>query len=63
MFGLRSSRSRARGGAFDSTNLRRAALAGAGLLALQWWRKRQSGRASETAGRRADEGGTPVNPF
>ena len=43
MFGFNRSRRRARsGGVLSSTNLRKAALAGVGLLAVQWWRKRQA---------------------
>jgi hypothetical protein len=56
MFGFNRSRRRARsGGALSSANLRKAALAGVGLLAVQWWRKRQtSGRgAADTSRERA----------
>jgi hypothetical protein len=41
MFGLRKSR-RTRGGTFGQSNLQRALLAGAGMLAIRWWRNRQA---------------------
>ena len=52
MFGLRTGSRRPRnGGTFGSTNLRRAAVAGLGMLALSWWRNRQ---ASSRPGSRTD---------
>jgi hypothetical protein len=42
MFGFRKRRRSTQGGALGMTNLRRAALAGAGMLALRWWRNRQA---------------------
>jgi hypothetical protein len=45
MFGFRRTPARNRGGALGGTNLRRALVAGAGMLAVRWWRNRQaSGR-------------------
>jgi hypothetical protein len=41
MFGLRKSR-RTRGGTLGQANLQRALLAGAGMLAIRWWRNRQA---------------------
>jgi hypothetical protein len=54
MFGFRKSRG-IRGGTFGSANLRRAALAGVGMLALRWWRNRQ-------ASNRVTHPGEPVRP-
>jgi hypothetical protein len=49
MFGRRSTGRRQQRGALSSSNLRKAAIAGAGMLALRWWRNRQtSGRTSRT---------------
>ena len=49
MFGRRSTGRRQERGALSSSNLRKAAIAGAGMLALRWWRNRQtSGRTSRT---------------
>jgi len=44
MFGFGNSprRSRGRSGTFSSSNLTKAALAGAGLLAAKWWRNRRT---------------------
>lgn len=43
MFGRRTDTSRtSSGGVFGSTNLRRAAIAGVGMLAMRWWRNRQA---------------------
>jgi hypothetical protein len=42
MFGLRSTSRRQQRGALSSSNLRKAFIAGAGMLALRWWRNRQS---------------------
>jgi hypothetical protein len=47
MFGRRSTGRRPQSGALSSSNLRKAAIAGVGMLALRWWRNRQSsGRTS-----------------
>ena len=45
MFGIgnRSSSRAGRGGVFSGGALRRAAIAGLGMLALRWWRNRQAG--------------------
>lgn len=44
MFGFANKpRKRVRNDTFGSTKLRNAAIAGVGMLAWQWWRKRQSG--------------------
>ena len=49
MFGRRSTSRRPQRGAFSSSKLRNAAIAGAGMLALRWWRNRQtSGRTSQS---------------
>ncbi len=42
MFGFRNPGRRARRGTFSGTNVRNALLAGAGMLALKWWRNRQA---------------------
>ena len=42
MFGFGNSSRRSRGGTFSTSNLTKAALAGAGLLAAKWWRSRRS---------------------
>jgi hypothetical protein len=43
MFGRRTDTRRTRsGGVFGGSNLRKAAIAGVGMLALQWWRNRQA---------------------
>jgi hypothetical protein len=42
MFGFGNSPRRGRSGTFSTSNLTKAALAGAGLLAAKWWRNRQS---------------------
>lgn len=42
MFGRRTTGRRSRRGVFSGSNLRNAALAGAGMLALRWWRNRQA---------------------
>jgi hypothetical protein len=54
MFGLRKSRG-IRGGTLGNANLWRAALAGAGMLALRWWRNRQ-------ASNRVTNPGEPARP-
>jgi len=44
MFGRRTDTRRTRsGGVFGGSKLRKAAIAGVGMLALQWWRNRQAG--------------------
>lgn len=48
MFGRRRTSRRPQRGVFSGTNLRNAALAGAGMLALRWWRNRQT--SSRTPG-------------
>ena len=51
MFGRRSTGRHQQRGALSSSNLRKAAIAGVGMLALRWWRNRQtSGRTSRTGG-------------
>ena len=43
MFGRRTETRRTRsGGVFGGSNLRRAAIAGVGMLAMRWWRNRQA---------------------
>jgi hypothetical protein len=42
MFGFGNSPRRGRSGTFSTSNLTKAALAGAGLLAAKWWRNRQT---------------------
>lgn len=42
MFGRRRPSRRTQRGVFSGSNLRNAAIAGAGMLALRWWRNRQS---------------------
>lgn len=42
MFGFGNSPRRGRSGTFSSSNLTKAALAGAGLLAAKWWRNRRT---------------------
>jgi hypothetical protein len=49
MFGRRTETRGTRGGVFGGTNLRKAAIAGVGMLALQWWRNRQA--ANRPSGR------------
>ena len=64
MFGFNRSRRRARsGGALSSTNLRKAALAGVGLLAMQWWRKRQASGRDTVDASRAPGAPTPGGTF
>jgi hypothetical protein len=49
MFGRRSTGRREERGALSNSNLRKAAIAGLGMLALRWWRTRQtSGRTPRT---------------
>jgi hypothetical protein len=46
MFGRRTNTRRTRsGGVFGSSNLRKAAIAGVGMLAMRWWRNRQANRS------------------
>jgi hypothetical protein len=42
MFGRRRTGRRTQRGAFSGQNLRNAAIAGVGMLAMRWWRNRQS---------------------
>jgi hypothetical protein len=42
MFGLGNKRRGVRNGTFAPNRIRGAALAGLGMLAWQWWRKRQA---------------------
>jgi hypothetical protein len=49
MFGL-GNRRRSQGGTLGTTNLRRAALAGLGMLAFRWWRNRQNSNRGWNAG-------------
>jgi hypothetical protein len=46
MFGRRRVGRRTQRGVFSGANLRNAAIAGAGVLALKWWRNRQSSNRS-----------------
>jgi hypothetical protein len=48
MFGLRNPGHRARRGILSGTSLRNAALAGVGMLALKWWRNRQTTNQAPT---------------
>lgn len=49
MFGFGSNRSRRRNNStFSNTNLRNAAIAGAGLLAYRWWKGRQANRGTSS---------------
>lgn len=59
MFGFGNSRSRRRNNStFSNSNLSKAALAGAGLLAYRWWKGRQANRGTgSTAG--ASDFGNP----
>ena len=63
MFGFGNKRGRGRNDTFAPSRIRGAALAGLGMLALQWWRKRQASNRtarnpgdtfSETSRRSAD---------
>ena len=55
MFGFGNrNRTVARGGVFGGSNLRNAAIAGLGMLALRWWRNRNA-----TPRRPATGGGSP----
>jgi len=53
MFGRRRTGRRTQRGVFSGPNLRNAALAGAGMLALKWWRNRQA----------ANRGPQPAEPL
>ena len=55
MFGRRTENRRTRSGVFGGTNLRKAAIAGVGMLALQWWRNRH---ASNRSGLRESSSGS-----
>ena len=63
MFGFGNKRARVRNDTFAPSRIGGAALAGLGMLALQWWRKRQASNRttrnpgdtlSETSRRSAD---------
>jgi hypothetical protein len=60
MFGLgnRNRRVARSGGTFGSRNLRSAAIAGLGMLAVRWWRNRQAAGRGPATGRRGDSWGT-----
>jgi hypothetical protein len=50
MFGFRSTRRSASAGTLAGSNLRKAMIAGVGMLALRWWRNRQaSSRVANSA--------------
>jgi hypothetical protein len=52
MFGFGKNRRRGRNETFAPSRIRGAALAGIGMLAWQWWRKRQeTGRTRTSANR------------
>ena len=53
MFGRRNTGRRQQGGALNSSNLRKAAIAGVGMLALRWWRNRQSSSRTSRPGESA----------
>lgn len=62
MFGIgnrRSSRA-GRGGVFSGGALRRAAIAGLGMLAVRWWRSRQAG-TPPAGGKWSPPAGTPAS--
>ena len=46
MFGRRRTGRRTQQGVFSASKLRNAAIAGIGMLALKWWRNRQSANRS-----------------
>jgi hypothetical protein len=54
MFGFGSNRNRGRNrgrnSTFSNSNLRNAAIAGAGVLAYRWWKGRQATRGTGSAG-------------
>ena len=55
MFGRRRFGRRTQRGVFSGPALRNAAIAGAGMLALKWWRNRQSSN-------RSTQPAQPTNP-
>ena len=63
MFGRRRASRRTQRGVFSGSNLRNAAIAGAGMLALKWWRNRQSSnrnpRMTDTEGPRVAQPNWP----
>jgi hypothetical protein len=63
MFGIgnRGSSRAGRGGVFSGGALRRAAIAGLGMLALRWWRNRQAGTPPTTGGSWSPRDGAPVS--
>jgi hypothetical protein len=59
MFGFRKApQTRYRGGSFGGNNLRRALIAGAGMLAVRWWRNRQASGRGNNPGQPAGSGYT-----
>ena len=56
MFGLGKKR-RVRSETFAPNRIRGAAIAGLGMLAWQWWRKRQASSRTPTSGRTPANGG------
>jgi hypothetical protein len=59
MFGFGNRRPNApRQGTFGPRNLRNAAIAGLGMLAVRWWRNRQSQNRSPSTGAQSDFGQT-----
>jgi hypothetical protein len=61
MFGLgRNPRRMNSNSTFSSNRLRNAAIAGAGMLALRWWRNRQAQGRNPTAANRST--GTQSDP-
>lgn len=63
MFGIgnRSSSRASRGGVFSGGSLRRAAIAGLGMLALRWWRNRQAGTPPASGENWSPPEGTPAS--
>lgn len=54
LFGFGSRNRSARRGGLLGGNLRNAALAGAGMLAMRWWRNRRNNQSLRTARRHGD---------
>jgi hypothetical protein len=50
MFGRRRVGRRTQRGVFSGSNLRNAMIAGAGMLAVKWWRNRQNANRSPQTG-------------
>lgn len=57
-FGNRSRRVTRSGGTFGTRNLRNAAIAGLGMLAIRWWKNRQTGARSPVEEGRRDKWGS-----